>query len=116
MHVSSVPASLTAPYANQDGPQALHRLFPACFSHHGGSTEPIAQFLISLYNAEYAHVDMVRLCRAISLEHFEDVLTVMRWYREAVGKLDELWQIYGPAGYSLPREPVTRFGTARPHG
>lgn len=114
MESSPVPPKLAVRYAGEVGPEALHRLFRACFSHHGESTVPIAQSLISLYNVEYVQLDMVRLCRSISEEQFGDVLTVMRWYRDSTGRIDELWEIYGPAGYILPQELVRRFTSTDP--
>lgn len=67
---------------------ALRRLVSLCQRHCGGSTVPIAEFIVSLYNAEYAKPDAYLLCRRIDAEHFEDVLTVMRWFRVAASKGD----------------------------
>lgn len=104
-----LPDRLAPPYANQPGPQALHHLLCACFAHHGGSTIPIAQLLMSLYNAEYVRLDATLLCRRLSDDHFEDVLTVLRWYRSVAGRLDAWWQIYGSEGAALPAALAHRF-------
>jgi len=41
-------------YVDHDGAQAAARLFALCLRHQSGGTGPIAEFLISLYNATYA--------------------------------------------------------------
>jgi hypothetical protein len=112
MQPDQLPEKPAAPFAQQPGPQALHRLLSACFEHHGGSTIPIAQFLMSLYNAEYVMLDTVLLCRRISDQHFEDVITIMRWYRSVAGRLDAWWLIYGPEGTHLPAALAHRFSCA----
>lgn len=73
---------------HEAGVAALNRLILLCNLHQGGSTTPIAQFLVSLYNAEYAKVDAYLLCRRLDDEHFEDVISVMRMFRAAPGQPD----------------------------
>lgn len=65
------------------GVQALRRLVDTCLRHQGGSTLPLAQLIVHLYNSEYTSPDMALLCRRVDREHFFDVLTVLAWYRGA---------------------------------
>jgi len=100
--------SLCKQFANVPGAQAAWRLFEAC-RHMGGSTYPIVDFLVSLYNAEYARPDAYLLCRRISDEHFDDVITVMLWFREARPSGFDLHHIFGSAGTAVMMELMERF-------
>lgn len=99
---------LSQQFANADGAQAAWRLFEAC-RHRGGSTRPIAEFLVSLYNARYACPDAYLLCRRIDDEHFIDVLTVMSWFREAQPGGFDLHDIFGAAGPAVMLGLMERF-------
>lgn len=85
------------------------RLFTLCFRHQSGGTRPIAEFLLSLYNANYARPDMYLLCRRIDDDHFEDVLSVMGWFRNVQGRSD-IHNIFGNDGELLITELMDRFG------
>ena len=102
-------AKLVPPYVNEPGPQAVARLVEMCIRHHGGGTIPIADFLISLYNAEYARPDAYLLCRRIDDEHFADVLTAMVWFRDAPGRMD-IHRIFGNEGDRLMNRLMECFG------
>lgn len=65
------------------GVQALRRLVDTCLLHQGGSTLPLAQLLVHLYNPEYARPDIALLCRRVDANHFVDALAVMAWFRSA---------------------------------
>lgn len=65
------------------GVQALARLVDACLRHRGGSTRPLAQLIVHLYNPEYARPDIALLCRRVDTDQFVDALTVMAWFRGA---------------------------------
>lgn len=65
------------------GVEALRRLVDTCLHHRGGSTLPLAQLIVHLYNSEYTQVDIGHLCRRADREHFIDVMTVLAWYRGA---------------------------------
>ena len=96
-------------YADHAGAQAAARLFALCFRHQSGGTQPIAEFLISLYNANYVRPDMYLLCRRIDDDHFEDVLSVMAWFRDLQGRGD-IHDIFGTHGEPLMKELMDRFG------
>jgi hypothetical protein len=96
-------------YADHAGAQAVVRLLALCFRHQSGGTRPIAEFLVSLYNANYARPDMYLLCRQIDDDHFDDVLLVMGWFRDLQGRSD-IHVIFGNAGDVLMRELMDRFG------
>ena len=103
-----IPAILSS-YADHTGVQAAVRLFALCFRHQSGGTRPVAEFLISLYNANYARPDMYLLCRRIDDEHFADVLSVMGWFRDLQGRGD-IHDIFGNYGEALMKELMNRFG------
>lgn len=65
----------------EPGVQALHRLVNQCIEHQGHSTRPIASFIVNLYNPAYAKVDVSLLCQRIDVEHFVDVIAVMKMFR-----------------------------------
>lgn len=102
-------AKLVPPYAGQPGPEAVARLVALCIRHQGGGTVPIADFLISLYNADYARPDAYLLCRRIDDNHFADVLTAMIWFRDAPGRID-LHCIFGKEGDRLMNCLMESFG------
>lgn len=60
---------------------ALHRLVNWCLRHQGGSTFPIIDFLLGMYNGHIWRPDMQLLSGRIDDEHFDDVIKVMRLYR-----------------------------------
>ncbi|MBP8821952.1 MAG: hypothetical protein KBH08_07615, partial [Brachymonas sp.] len=103
------PYKLTTEYANQLGPQAFQRLATLCLRHFGGGTIHIADFLISLYNARFARPDLYMLCRRLDDNEFEDVMVVMRWFRDAAGRID-IHSIYGDAGDSLMHDLMDYYG------
>jgi len=102
-------AKLVPPYSGQPGPEAVARLVEICIRHQGGGTVPIADFIISLYNADYARPDTYLLCRRIDDNHFADVLSVMTWFRDAPGRID-LHRIFGKEGSRLMRLLMDSFG------
>ena len=102
-------AKLVPPYADQPGPQAVARLLELCIWHQGGGTVPIADFLISLYNADYARPDTYLLCRRIDDDHFTDVINVMMWFRDAPGRMD-VHRIFGKDGDRLMKLLMDSFG------
>lgn len=102
---------------NSPGAQAVHRLFAACWQHQGHSTEPIAQFLLSLHNANIAKTsgfDGFDLCRRIDRAAFEDVLVVMKWFRgsrrEGSEEIHDLMEVFGPVGDLVMNSLRWRFG------
>lgn len=62
--------------------EALERLVNVCLKHQGGGTYPIIDFLLGLYNGHTWRPDMQLLSGRIDDGHFEDVINVMRLYRE----------------------------------
>lgn len=99
------------------GVQAAHRLFSQCWKHQGHSTEPIAQFLLSLHNLNIAKTsgfDGFDLCRRIDDVAFEDVLTVMHWFRgrhhSGSDDIHDLYEIFGPVGELVMVSLRWRFG------
>lgn len=97
-------------YADQAGAQAAARLFAMCMRHQGGGTEPLAEFLISLYNSTYSRPNMYLLCRRVDDNHFEDVISVMTWFRDVAGLID-IHTIFGDdEGELVMRELMERFG------
>lgn len=101
--------TLEPQFVGQRGPEAGLRLMEIALSHCGGGTRPIAQLLLSLFDAEIARVDGYALCRRIDDEYFEDVLVLMRWFRTALGAMD-FHRIFGPRGGELMRELARRHG------
>lgn len=101
--------TLIPEYEHASGALAAHRLFSACFTHAGGSTQPIAEFLIGLYNGEHARPAPYQLCRRISTQDFEDIITVMKWFRTEASST-EIHTIYGQKGSQVMRELMKRFG------
>jgi len=108
-------AKLVPPYTDQPGPQAVARLVERCIQHRGSSTEPIADFVISLYNADYAKPDAYLLCRRIDDKHFRDVITVMTWFRSVPGGLDVHW-VFGREGARLMQKLIDDFDRQPPPG
>jgi hypothetical protein len=102
-------AKLVPPYTGQPGPEAVARLVEMCIRHQGGGTIPIADFIISLYNAAYARPDAYLLCRRIDDGHFADVLTAMVWFRDAPGRVD-VHSIFGKEGSRLMKLLMESFG------
>jgi hypothetical protein len=100
---------LAPEFSDAPGAQAAWRLFEAC-RHCGGSTVPIASFLTSLYNAHYARPDAYLLCRRIDDNHFDDVMAVMRWFREARPGGFDLHYIFGSTGDAVMNDLMDRFG------
>ncbi|WP_092003197.1 DUF7673 family protein [Paraburkholderia lycopersici] len=78
---------LSSDFADDIGAHAVQRLLEVC-RHEGGGTRPIADFLVSLHNSSYATVDAYQLCRRLDDEHFLDVVTVLRWFRDAPYRCD----------------------------
>ncbi|MDR5812058.1 hypothetical protein QCE62_00460 [Caballeronia sp. LZ033] len=85
--MQEVPA-LSPDFSADDGAQAARRLFEICRRHVEFGTRPIAAFLLSLHNASIACPDMYLLSRWIDDDHFEDVMTVVRWFRDMPGRRD----------------------------
>ncbi|AOJ81820.1 hypothetical protein WS86_15185 [Burkholderia savannae] len=75
-------------YANVSGAKAAHRLFVACAERSESSIFPVAEFLVSLYDSRFAQLDTYMLCRRVTGEYFEDVLTVMMWFRTTENGFD----------------------------
>ncbi|CPH56869.1 Uncharacterised protein [Burkholderia pseudomallei] len=82
-----VPALLPE-FANDGGAQAARRLFVVCAEKSDASILPVVEFLVSLYDSRYTRLDTYMLCRRISGQCFEDVLTVMRWFRSTENGFD----------------------------
>ena len=82
-----VPA-LHPQFERDHGARAAHRLFVACANRHGTDITPVAEFLASLYDARRIQVDAYMLCRGTSSDCFEDVLNVMRWFRQTENGFD----------------------------
>ncbi|WP_168795271.1 hypothetical protein [Paraburkholderia aromaticivorans] len=99
---------LAPEFPNAPGAQAAWRLFEAC--QHIGSTYPIASFLTSLYNAHYARPDAFLLCRRIGDDEFDDVMAVMKWFREARPGGFDLHYIFGSTGDAVMFDLMDRFG------
>jgi hypothetical protein len=100
-------SALSADFVDDPGAQAAQRLFAAC-RHDGGGTRPIAELLVSLHNSRYGRGDAYELCRRLDDDHFDDVLQVLRWFRDAPFRCD-LQDVFvdGPAVLS---DLMRRFG------
>lgn len=79
--------TLSPDFVDDTGARAAQRLFAAC-RHEGGGTRPIAELLVSLHNSRYANVDAYQLCHRLDDDHFLDVVTVLRWFRDAPFRCD----------------------------
>lgn len=64
------------------GAMAVQALVENCLQHQGGSTFPIIDFLLGLYNGALWKPDMQLLCRRIDDDNFELVLKAMRFIRQ----------------------------------
>lgn len=104
----NVPALLPE-FVQDSGAQAAHRLFSACAARHDASVLPVAEFLVSLYDSRYARLDTYMLCRRISGEHFDDVLTVMKWFRDAENGFDIHHFVGIPQGVLLVQKVIAKF-------
>lgn len=80
--------TLSPDFSTDPGAQAARRLFEICARFAEFSTRPVAAFLLSLHNARIACPDMYLLSRYIDDGQFEDVMTVMRWFRDLPGRRD----------------------------
>ncbi|WP_168795274.1 DUF7673 family protein [Paraburkholderia aromaticivorans] len=100
---------LSPRFSDKPGAQAAWRLFEVCRCASGG-TKPIAAFLTSMYNNCYAQPDAYLLCRRIDDEHFDDVLTVMTWFREQETGFFDIHEIFGPTGATVMEDLMSRFG------
>lgn len=69
-------------WENSIGALATQSLIDTCLLHQGGSTYPIIDFLLSLYNGSLWKPDMQSLCWRIDNENFELVLEAMKFYRQ----------------------------------
>lgn len=102
-----IPA-LSPEFATAPGAQAAWRLLDVCrYVEH--ETETIAHFLVSLHNARFARPDAYLLCRTIDDVCFEDVMTVMRWFRDMPGYRD-LQDIFGDQGQAVMADLMARYG------
>jgi hypothetical protein len=81
--------ALRSEYRNDSTAQAVKRLLDRCEMHQGGSTFPLNDFLLSLYNGGCWAPDMQLLCYRIDHAAFEDVITVMRGYSVCGKELHE---------------------------
>jgi hypothetical protein len=103
-----VPA-LNATFAHDSGAQAAHRLFLLCAERDGAKVLPIAEFLVSLYDYRHARLDAYMLCRRVSGEYFEDVISVMRWFRGTENGVDIHHIVDPEPGELLVRDLMTKF-------
>lgn len=87
---SNKSPQLRPEWENNPGAQAIRALVEAV-GHRGGSTYPIIDFLLGLYNGELWKPDMQLLCRRIDREHFELVLQAMRFVRQTDKEPHELF-------------------------
>jgi len=107
-----VPA-LNATFAHENGAQAAHRLFSLCAERDSANVLPIAEFLVSLYDDRHARLDTYMLCRGVSGEYFEDVISVMRWFRGTENGVD-IHHIVGlEPGVLLVRDLMTKLRLLR---
>ena len=90
------------------GAQAAHRLFDICWRHAGGSTSPIAEFLVSLYNSRYAAGDPAWLCKWTDDATFDDIIATMRWIR--VNSQYEIHHVFTGDGGEVMLALMQRFG------
>jgi len=60
------------------------------------------------YNPELASPDTYALCRRIDDHHFEDVLSVIRWFRDIRGCLD-IQNVFGETGNVVLADLIERF-------
>jgi len=102
---------LRAQFAGDTGAQAAHRLLEICWHHAGGSTTALAQFLIGLYNKNYASGDPASLCKWLDDSGFEDVVSTMRWIR--ANRHYEIHNIFTNGG-EVMEELMQRFGLRPP--
>ena len=87
--LSNHPVVLRPEYENDATAQAAKRLLDRCDMHQGGSTYPLNDFVLSLYNGDMWAPNLQALCYRIDREDFENVLTVMRGYAAAGKELHE---------------------------
>jgi hypothetical protein len=76
-------------YANDPTALAAKRILETCNRHQGGSTRPLNEFLLSLYNGGRWAPDMQLLCYRIDSDMFQDVIEVMRGYAKDGRELQE---------------------------
>jgi len=74
------PVVLRPEYKNDPTAQATKRLLDRCNTHQGGSTYPLNDFILSLYNGGCWAPNMQLLCHGIDKAAFEDVIAVMTGY------------------------------------
>jgi hypothetical protein len=80
--VTGKSPQLKSVWENNSGAQAVQTLVEVCVLHQGGSTYPIIDFLLGLYNGKLWKPDMQLLCRGIDSEHFDLVLKAMKFIRQ----------------------------------
>lgn len=74
-------SQLKPKWKGDKGAEAIQTLAELCVHHQGGSTIPIIDFLLGLYNGELWKPDMQLLCRRIDDDHFQLVLDAMVFTR-----------------------------------
>lgn len=90
------------------GAEAIQTLVDVCLQHRGGSTYPIINFLLGLYNGELWKPDMQLLCRRIDTEHFNLVLESMRFIRQNNMEPHEIF-VHGDKLFDRLKEFVPRW-------
>ncbi|MFL9922597.1 hypothetical protein PQR75_46805 [Paraburkholderia fungorum] len=94
-------------FATDSGAQAAHRLFDICWRHAGGSTSPVAEFLVGLYNKNYAGGDPAWLCKWTDDATFDDIIATMRWIR--ANSQYEIHHVCSGDGGAVMLELMQRF-------
>jgi hypothetical protein len=102
---------LSPRFAGDFGALAAKRLFDVC-RYLERETEIVARFLLSLHDNRFANPDLYLLCRNIDDEYFNDVMAVMRWFRDAPD-MCELQEIFGAEGEAVMENLTSRFGLGR---
>jgi hypothetical protein len=105
---------LAPQFATSPGALAAKRLFEFC-RWEEPETELVAEFLACLHDSTFTPVDIFLLSRNINDACFEDVMTVLRWFRDLPGRR-ELRTIFGEQGKAVMTDLINRYGfeTLRP--
>jgi len=103
--------ALLPEFAKDMGALATHRLFAACFKRDDQAAASLAEFLLSLYDARVGKLDTYMLCRSIDAEHFDDVITVLQWFRFAENGFD-VHHVFGKEqGARMMRNLIRKLAT-----
>ncbi len=108
IEVTSNSPQLRPEWEKNSGAQAIQALVDVCIQHRGGSTYPIIDFLLGLYNGELWKPDMQLLCRRIDTKHFDLVLKAMMFIRQTNKEPHELF-VHGNKLFDRLKEFAPRW-------